>query len=456
MVNKVIVDTNLILDDENIIYKLTRKYDMVIIPTTVLVELDKHKYDPELSYSARNAITSILNFKKKHPDRIHFHIDETALNGPDAKIIETAMEIKKTQQVAIATKDVSMSFVADSKNIETELFDIVMNDVFDPYVHLETDDLIMGDDYFTYLDEYEFSAYDYAFKFLEKVVEKKFKKHRIEKDGWFYIIIKDENTEKPRNIIYAHNPIKKSIKRIDHVYKYNEIDINFPKLKLKPLDIYQKCAIHALKEAPNVLITGSWGTGKTLLSTAYALSQYANKIFVTRPTIGINKKYDIGFLKGDKVSKMLDWCGGFISALYYIYNSGDLDVGSDKIDIASHNGSMFDYVREYVFEKKFEVMPINTIQGMSLLENDIMIADEAQLIDVDYMSMLLSRPTSRGKLVLLGSLQQTYSVVKPSQSGLLKLLRILPHKQMAYIRLDKQHRGEILELADKLQDKTII
>jgi hypothetical protein len=78
-----------------------------------------------------------------------------------------------------------------------------------------------------------------------------------------------------------------------------------------------------------------------------------------------------------------------------------------------------------VFEKKFEVLPLNSIQGLSLLENDLLLVDEIQLISVDYMSMILSRPSKNGKLILLGDLKQTYSIVKPSESGLLKLLRIL-------------------------------
>ena len=69
--------------------------------------------------------------------------------------------------------------------------------------------------------------------------------------------------------------------------------------------------------------------------------------------------------------------------------------------------------------------------------------------------MILSRPSENGKVVLLGDLKQTYNIVKPSESGLLKLLRILPHRSMAFIDLKNSYRSEIVELADMLQDKTI-
>ena len=58
----------------------------------------------------------------------------------------------------------------------------------------------------------------------------------------------------------------------------------------------------------------------------------------------------------------------------------------------------------------------------------MLLVDEVQLISVDYMSMILSRPTENGKLIMMGDLAQSYDVVKPSESGLLKLLRALPHR----------------------------
>ena len=56
MEKTVLIDTNLFLDDQNIIYKLARDYDKILIPIKVLEELDDKKYHKDLSYSARNAI----------------------------------------------------------------------------------------------------------------------------------------------------------------------------------------------------------------------------------------------------------------------------------------------------------------------------------------------------------------------------------------------------------------
>jgi PhoH-like ATPase len=151
-------------------------------------------------------------------------------------------------------------------------------------------------------------------------------------------------------------------------------------------------------------------------------------------------------MPGDKAEKMIEWLGGFTSALYYIFGNTKGQVGKD---------TSYDYVKETLFKQLFEVLPINSIQGLSLLDNDVMLVDEIQLVDINLLSMILSRPSETGKLILMGDLGQTYSIVKPSESGLLKLLRVLPHKSIAYVELQDSYRSDLLEVAEMLQDKTI-
>ncbi len=88
----ILIDTNLLLDDANVIYKLSKEFEKIIIPLTVLKELDDKKYNPNLSYSARNAILAIKQFKEEFPDKITFHIGDDEVTGPDARIIHAAEE----------------------------------------------------------------------------------------------------------------------------------------------------------------------------------------------------------------------------------------------------------------------------------------------------------------------------------------------------------------------------
>jgi PhoH-like ATPase len=434
MPNTITIDTNLLLDDSNIIYKLAKNYDTILIPRTVLKELDKHKYNPDLSYSARNAITSIRQFKEEYPDKVKFYVQGGEIDNNDAWIIKASKE----NNADLATKDISMSIIAEAEGLNSILYDVVLNNVYHPYNYINIED-IYGKEETTELDRFygrdEKEYYD-GLKFFSKVLNKE-----LNEDGWFFIFI--NNIDKV--YVYANNPIKKHIIRIDHKSEYNTL-ICDNGIKIEAIDIYQNCAIYAFREAPNVLITGKWGSGKSLLSSAYSVEQTRKKTFISRPPVGINSKYEIGFLPGDKSDKMLDWLGGFTSSLYYIYGNTNGQ---------RNNEHSYNYVKDEIFDKKFEVLPLNSIQGLSLLENDLMIIDEIQLVSVDYMSMILSRPSENGKLILLGDLKQTYNIVKPSESGLLKLLRILPHQSMAFVNLENSYRSNIIELADKLQDKAI-
>ena len=94
-----------------------------------------------------------------------------------------------------------------------------------------------------------------------------------------------------------------------------------------------------MKESDAALITGRFGSGKTLLATATALALTNKKIFITRPPIGISSDYDIGFLPGSKDEKMLEWAGGFLSALNYLFK-----------DTKGYN---YDNIKSQLFFEKF-------------------------------------------------------------------------------------------------------
>lgn len=436
----VLIDTNLYLDDANIARKLLNNYSKILIPITVLKELDKKKYHKDLAYSARNAIRAILDITATEKDRIVFDTEKfESIVDPDEKILAAA----KIYKAVLATKDISMSIIARSMGLETILHDIVLNNIYDPYIHIHMNDLyeITEEDTFSYASEYEDSGDGDDYQDIVAVFSKLAGKE-LGLDHWWFVII-DINTENP--VIYANHPMNQKLVRIDNKQQYREIRTEYTSIKAR--DCYQVCAIYALEEAPHILMTGKWGSGKSLITTAHTLSRSKRKAFITRAPVGINDKYDIGFLPGDLNEKLLGWLQGFMSSLYYLYANTRSDLDG--------SGRSYDYVRDRVFNEKFQIIPMNSIQGLSLLDNDTLIVDEAQLIDIDNISMIMSRPSGTSKLILLGDLKQTYDVVKPSESGLLKLLRLLPHKYLAYVELHNSYRSPLLELADELQNKTI-
>ena len=307
MSNTITIDTNLLLDDPNIIYKLSKDYSYVLIPRTVLKELDKHKYDPDLSYSARNAILSILNFKREYPDKIKFYVKGGEVDTNDTWIIEAS----KHHQADLATKDISMSIIAEAEGLNSKLYDVVLNNVFQPY-HYVTIEQIYEHMSVVQLERfYSKEAYKEILTLFSQIL-----KIKLNPKSWFFIFVSIEDGV----YVYANHPITNYLTRIDHHPHYKEIKCE-NNMKIYARDVYQNCAIYALREAPSVLLTGKWGSGKSLLSSAYALETKNKKAFITRAPLGINQKYEIGFLPGNKEEKMMDWLGGFTSALYYIYGN---------------------------------------------------------------------------------------------------------------------------------------
>ena len=433
----ILIDTNLYLDDANIIYKLSKKFDKVLIPLMVLQELDDKKYHKELSYSARNAIRAILDFSANYEDQIIFDTERYDADSPDSKILASA----KAYNATVATKDVAMSLQAKSMGLTSVLHDMVLNNIFDPYIHIEMDDLVKAtsSDPFAYLNEYtDENTYDNLISIFSEISNRK-----INKNYWWFVIIEVGTKNK---VIYANNPIKRKLVRIDNINKYREIRTDDAST-IKARDEYQVCAIYAMVEAPNVLICGSYGSGKSLLASAYAIAYNSDrKTFISRPNLTVDRRFELGFLPGNLADKLSPWMAGFMSSLYYMFSN----TKGQKMN----NGISYDYVKDQIFTKYFEMTPLDSLQGMSFMEQDLLLLDEVQLCSIAILSIVLSRFGEGSKLIMMGDVKQTYGVIPPSENGLLKLLRLMPNKNLAYVYLHNNYRSELIELAVELQNKS--
>ena len=440
MTKKIVVDTNIIMDDSEIIYKLTKDYDQIIFALTTIKELDKHKFDKYKSYSARCALRSIREFKIKYPDKIKFSSNDNEISHNDEKIIEVALQ----NDAVLATKDMSMELIAETRNVETKIYDVMMNDIFNPYYYIQEDDLYAatGEDVFSFAQEYDDGEYETLLKIFSDITGRD-----VSPDSWIFIFL---NVAGQSPIIYANNPIKKIIERIDNVPKYRKISID-QHTYINAFDEYQNCAIYAMIEAPNLLLCGSYGSGKSLLTTAYSLAYSDKKTYLTRPNIGVDYRLQLGYLPGGLDDKLFQWQTGVMSSLYYIYSDT-----KGQISTKMQGGSTYDFVKDAIFKKYFEMMSLETIQGVSFLKSDLVLLDEVQLCSISILSTILSRFGNGSKLIMTGDPKQAYGAIQPAESGLLKTLRILPHKSMAYVELKYNYRSDLIEIADMLQNKVIM
>jgi PhoH-like ATPase len=149
-------------------------------------------------------------------------------------------------------------------------------------------------------------------------------------------------------------------------------------------------------ECDFVTLTGTAGTGKTLMTLAAALSQVLDErryseIIVTRVTVPVGE--DIGFLPGNEEEKMSPWMGAL----------------DDNMEVlARGDGGAGDWGRaatQDLVRSKIKIKSLNFMRGRTFL-NKFVLIDEAQNLTPKQMKTLITRAGPGSKIVCLGNLAQ--------------------------------------------------
>ena len=145
-----------------------------------------------------------------------------------------------------------------------------------------------------------------------------------------------------------------------------------------------------------ITLTGTAGTGKTLMTLAAGLSQVLDErryteIIVTRVTVPVGE--DIGFLPGTEEEKMSPWMGALDDNLEVLAR-GDTSAG--EWGRAATN----ELVRS-----KIKIKSMNFMRGRTFL-NKFLLIDEAQNLTPKQMKTLITRAGPGTKIVCLGNLAQ--------------------------------------------------
>ncbi len=149
-------------------------------------------------------------------------------------------------------------------------------------------------------------------------------------------------------------------------------------------------------ECDFITLTGTAGSGKTLMTLAAGLSQVLDdrrysEIIVTRVTVPVGE--DIGFLPGDEQEKMGPWMGALDDNLEVLARS---DTSAGEWGRAATN----DLVRS-----KIKIKSLNFMRGRTFLNKYVLI-DEAQNLSPKQMKTLITRAGPGTKIVCLGILAQ--------------------------------------------------
>ncbi len=145
-----------------------------------------------------------------------------------------------------------------------------------------------------------------------------------------------------------------------------------------------------------VTLTGTAGTGKTLLALATGLTQVLDErryteIIMTRATVSVGE--DIGFLPGTEEEKMGPWMGALDDNLEALAKT---ETSAGEWGRAATNE---------LIRSRIKIKSMNFMRGRTFMSK-IVIIDEAQNLTPKQMKTLITRAGPGTKIICMGNLAQ--------------------------------------------------
>ncbi|QBK05745.1 PhoH family protein [Hylemonella gracilis] len=195
-------------------------------------------------------------------------------------------------------------------------------------------------------------------------------------------------------------------------------------------------------EVDFVTLTGTAGTGKTLMALAAGLTQVLDdrrysEIIVTRATVSVGE--DIGFLPGTEEEKMGPWMGALDDNLEVLSKT---DTGAGEWGRAA----TADLIRS-----RIKIKSMNFMRGRTFM-NKYLIIDEAQNLTPKQMKTLITRAGPGTKIICMGNLAQIDTpYLTEGSSGLTFVVdkfKDWPHS--GHITLARGERSRLADFASEV------
>ena len=216
--------------------------------------------------------------------------------------------------------------------------------------------------------------------------------------------------------------------------------VAFPSFKsdfcgtIKPRNPEQYCAMDLLKsDVPIKLLTGKFGSGKTILIINWALeaiqkNQFEKIVFI-RNNVQVKDTDPLGALPNGIFDKTLpyvmpfaDHCGG-VEGLKMLIDSG-----------------------------KLEVIPLGFLRGRSI-RNSILYSMESENLTKQHIQLIMGRVDEGTQLVMDGDFKQKDRTIFERSQGLeIMVERLAGNEYFGYVNLKKSERSKVAQLADLLDD----
>lgn len=419
-----VIDTNVLLTDPSAIKSF--RENEVVIPITVLDELDAAKSRPDVVGRNARAVVRLLDglravgslsqgvelqdvtvrVELNHRNNVPAGLEP---DKKDNRIISVAVGLKEEgKKVVLISKDINMRVKCDVLGIAAE----------DYYTDKVTD---APTSVYSGVQEEEVES---------EVIDRLYGAGKIPNDfGGFpnqYFLLKavDKNQTGIAKVVGEN---LKAVRAPDNIQG------------IAPRNLEQRMAAELLLNPKIKLATmiGKAGSGKTLLAVAAGLQHVLGKgssftrMLVSRPVQPMGK--DLGYLPGDIDEKMDPW-------MQPLYDNLELLLGSDR--------HMLNMYRD---QGLIQVEPLTYIRGRSI-PRSLMIIDEAQNLMLEEIKTIITRVGEGTKIILTGDIDQIdVAHLDFADNGLTQAVERFKHYDIAgHITLQKCERSELAELGAKI------
>jgi PhoH-like ATPase len=435
-----VLDTNVLLHDPTAILRF--KDNDVVLPITVIEELDRFKKQPEVT--GRNArqvsrsldalrqeghLTDGILLKGGGTLRVTLCHRETLAELPaelegdrgDNSILALALELKRQSQlpVVVVSKDTNLRIKADALGLSAEDYETDKVDVSELYSGM-AEMLVPA----ATIDEF------YQQKSL--TLEDSF----FPNEGLTLVDVTN-----PSHTALAM--VERDTQRMVPLTKLPSVGVS----RIHARNREQKFALELLlcDSIQLVTLVGKAGTGKTLLAIAAGLQKVADeriysRLLISRPVVPMGR--DLGFLPGDINEKLTPW-------MQPLYDNFDLILNTqDSFGKASYHRRGYEELMEHGL---LQIEPLTYIRGRTI-PKQFLIVDEAQNLTPHEVKTILTRAGEGTKIVLTGDLEQIDNpYVDAASNGLTYVVERFKQEPLAgHITLVKGERSPLAERAATL------
>lgn len=424
-----VLDTSVLLADPGALARFAEHE--VVVPITVIGELETKRDHPELGYFARAALRSLDDIRLKYGrldqeikinsegGTLSVELNHTDLSSlphgflrdgtNDSRILAIAKNLMSDgKDVVLVTKDLPLRVKASSVGVEAEeyLAELVSNSGWTGIVEITVGSSVIDDLYASDFADHE-----------------------------------DAHSLPIHTGVVLHSDRASALARVTPDKRLQLVRGDRTAFGLHGRSAEQRIALDLLLDPEIGIISmgGRAGTGKSALALCAGLEAVMErrahkKIIIFRPLYPVGGQ-ELGYLPGSEGEKMSPWAQAVFDTLGALVSQPIID--------------------EIISRGLIEVLPLTHIRGRSL-HDSFVIVDEAQSLERGVLLTVLSRIGQGSRVVLTHDVGQRDNLRVGRHDGVVAVVETLKgHPLFAHVTLTRSERSAIAALVTEMLEGPI-